>query len=151
MRINPKNEHPDLRKSAGTSQSKRSADGFISSFFSTELKLREHEGDRYRQSIEQLRSELEAAGRLVEQDPTIHNFKKFRELLSTIAKQVSGEAYRLEKIGGTPSNPRYYEIITVIDKEADRLYDLIVREQKDRMAITASVIGIKGLVVDLIT
>ena len=48
-------------------------------------------------------------------------------------------------------NPRYYEIITVIDKEADKLYELVVKEQKDRMAITASVIGIKGLVVDLIT
>lgn len=88
---------------------------------------------------------------MLEQDPTIQNFKHFRELLSRIVKQVSGEAYRLEKIGGSPSNPRYYEIITVIDKEADKLYELIVKEQKDRMAITASVIGIKGLVVDLVT
>ena len=48
-------------------------------------------------------------------------------------------------------NPRYYEIITVIDREADKLYELIVKEQKDSMAITASVIGIKGLIVDLIT
>jgi len=64
---------------------------------------------------------------------------------------VNAEAYRLDKIGGTPQNPRYHEIITVIDREADQLYNLIIKENKDTMAITARIIGIKGLVVDLIT
>jgi len=71
--------------------------------------------------------------------------------LSTLAKRVNTEAYRLDKVGGTPQNPRYYEIITVINREADILYNLIVKENKDTMAITAKVIGIKGLVVDLVT
>ncbi len=88
---------------------------------------------------------------MLENEPTLPNFKKFREVLGKLAKKVSSEAYRLEKVGGTPMNPRYYEIITVIDREADKLYQLVIKEQKDRMAITNSVIGIKGLVVDLIS
>jgi hypothetical protein len=85
------------------------------------------------------------------QEPTLANFKQFRDILSKLVKRVSNEAYRLDKFGGTPQNPRYYETITVINSEADRLYNLIVQEQRDNMAITARVIGIKGLVVDLIT
>lgn len=150
MRVSSKHDLQELRKGQSTSFTKKSADSLFS-LFSSELKVREQELNGYDQTIVGLREELDTAGKLLEQDPTIQNFKRFRELLSKIAKQVSHEAYRLEKIGGTPSNPRYYEIITIIDKEADKLYELIVKEQKDRMAITASVIGIKGLVVDLVT
>lgn len=150
MRVGTKHDLQELRKGQSPSVSKKSSDSLFS-LFSSELKAREQEQSGYDQTITGLREELDTAGKLLEQDPTIQNFKRFRELLSKIAKQVSNEAYRLEKIGGTPSNPRYYEIITVIDKEADRLYELIVKEQKNHMAITASVIGIKGLVVDLVT
>ena len=149
MKITDKNSVRDLRK-GNLSQSAKNSGG-IFSLFSSELNSRQTSIDQYAQDIVGLRTALDTAGKALEQEPTIHNFKQFRGLLSKLAKQVSTEAYRLEKVGGTPMNPRYYEIITVIDKEADKLYELIVREQKDRMAITASVIGIKGLVVDLIT
>mgnify|MGYP000894774702 CR=1 FL=1 len=150
MKITDKNGVRDLRKSGQPTPSKKDGAGLFS-LFSSELQTRQQEIDHYNQDIAELRTSLESAGKTLEQEPTIQNFKKFRELLSKLAKQVSSEAYRLEKVGGTPMNPRYYEVITVIDKEADKLYELVVKEQKDRMAITASVIGIKGLVVDLIT
>ncbi len=150
MKITDKNGVRDLRKSGQSTPSKKSGAGLFS-LFSSELQSKQQETDHYNQEISELKTSLESAGKTLEKEPTIHNFKKFRELLSKLAKQVSSEAYRLEKVGGTPMNPRYYEIITVIDKEADKLYELLVKEQKDRIAITASVIGIKGLVVDLIT
>ena len=150
MKITDKNNIRDLRKGLQTTPSKSGRAGLFS-LFSSELQSKQHEVDHYKQSIDELKTSLESAGQTLEQEPTINNFKKFRELLSKLAKQVSNEAYRLEKVGGTPMNPRYYEIITIIDKEADKLYELVVKEQKDRMAITASVIGIKGLVVDLLT
>jgi uncharacterized protein YaaR (DUF327 family) len=149
MKIGEKNIIRDLRKGHQSSSSQKSEGLF--SLFSTELKTRQLDNSQYDQDIQTLRTLLDTAGQALEQEPTIHNFKRYRDLLGKLAKQVSNEAYRLEKIGGTPMNPRYYEIITVIDKEADKLYELVVKEQKDRMAITASVIGIKGLVVDLIT
>lgn len=149
MKITDKNNLRDIRKENQPSALKNSKGLF--SLFATEISSRQIKLDQYDKDISELRTALEDTGNLLEQEPTIQNFKRFRELLSKIAKQVSTEAYKLEKIGGTPMNPRYYEIITVIDREADKLYELIVKEQKDRMAITASVIGIKGLIVDLIT
>lgn len=151
MLINTKSTIHDARKESRTASTKRPTEGLFS-FFTGELQAKQQQiTQQQQQDIEKLKADLESAGELLEKDPTIKNFKHFRELLSKIAKQVSSEAYRLEKIGGTPTNPRYYEIITVIDKEADKLYEMIVKGQKDRMAITESVIGIKGLVVDLIT
>lgn len=123
----------------------------MNSFFAGELSHHEEEVASYQDDTESLRTEIEKAGDLLTTEPTLANFKNFRDLLSTLAKKVNAEAYRLDKFGGTAQNPRYYEIITVIDREADNLYNLIVKENRDSMAITAKVIGIKGLVVDLVT
>jgi len=150
MKITDKSTVRDARKGHQSAASKNSSSGLFS-LFASEMNTREMTIKNYANDISELRSALESAGSTLEHEPTITNFKQFRNILSKLAKQVSAEAYRLEKVGGTPMNPRYYEIITVIDKEADKLYELIVKEHKDRMAITASVIGIKGLVVDLIT
>lgn len=151
MKIRDTTTLDQLRKHSTPSPATRKTGSGLLSLFSNELSSIQAENNTYDRDIGTLQSEIEAAGQLLEREPTLPNFKRFRELLSRLAKRVSGEAYRLEKIGGTPMNPRYYEIITVIDAEADKLYQMIVSEQKDRMAITASVIGIKGLVVDLIT
>lgn len=119
--------------------------------FSNELLHQEEEIAGYGKEIEELRKEIDSAGEALVKEPTIPNFKHFRDILSRLAKRISTEAYRLEKYGGTTQNPRYFEIITTINVEADKLYKLIIQEQKSNMSITANVIGIKGLVVDLIT
>ncbi|NVN90690.1 MAG: YaaR family protein [Desulfuromonadales bacterium] len=121
------------------------------SSFAVSLNNKQSDMDCYAQGITVLRSDIETAGDNLEKDPNLENFKKFRELLSQMAKLISTEAYRLEKIGGTPQNPRYFEIIRIINSEADHLYKLVLNEQRNRMAIVEKVIGIKGLVVNLIT
>ena len=119
--------------------------------FAQELYNKQSEFSSYEQETDDLRKEIEEAGDKLDKEPNLANFNKFRELLSRMTKRVSNEAFRLEKIGGTPQNPRYFEIITVINAESERLYNLLIQGQRDRLAITAKVIGIKGLVVNLIT
>lgn len=128
-----------------------SNNSLIRTLFSTEMLQQEKGADGFDKEIDMLRKDMEAAGEKLENEPTIPNFRQFRDILSSLAKRITTEAYRLEKCGGTSQNPRYFEIITTINGEADKLYNLIIQEQKNNMAITAKVIGIKGLVVDLIT
>lgn len=135
------------KKSTSTSTIKKG----LGSLFSAELSNRQADIDNYEQEVEALRHEIDTVGDKLAQEPTLPNFKRFRDLLSQLAKRISAQAYHLEKISGTPQNPRTFEIITVINAEADRLYNLIIQKQRDNLAITAKVIGIKGLVVDLIT
>ena len=148
MRIQDSSSLRELDKNTKSSSPVRK---IMNSLFADELSHHAEEAPSYQDDIETLRSEIEKAGTLLTTIPTLVNFKHFRDLLSTLAKKVNAEAYRLDKFGGTPQNPRYYEIITVINREADTLYNLIVKENRDPMAITAKVIGIKGLVVDLVT
>ncbi len=148
MRIQDTASFREIEKN---SKSKSPVKKALGSFFAAELTQQESEVSTYDQDVETMRKDIEEAGNKLTQEPTLPNFKQFRELLSKLAKRINAEAYRLEKFGGTPQNPRYFETITVINSEADKLYNLIVKENKDNMAITAKVIGIKGLVVDLIT
>jgi uncharacterized protein YaaR (DUF327 family) len=122
-----------------------------SSRFASALTEKRGDLDSYMHEVSELRQEIEEAGDRLEQEPSIEHFKIFRDLLSQLAKRVTTEAYRLEKIGGTPNNPRYFEIIRVINHEAEALCAAIIREQRNRMDITSRVIGLKGLVVDLLT
>ena len=119
--------------------------------FTTALTQKENEYYDYKREVDELKQEIDEAGDKLEREPNLENFHRFRDLLGQIAKRISAEAYRLNKIGGTPQNPRYYEIITVINVEADRLYKLLLDEQRHHMEITEKVIGIKGLIVDLTT
>lgn len=148
MRIEDSSSLRELDKKTKNSSPVKS---MLNSLFANELSSHTEEAAAYQDDIESLRSEIEKAGTLLESEPTLPNFTHFRDLLSRLAKKVNTEAYRLEKVGGTAQNPRYFEIITVINREADNLYNLIVKENRNSMAITAKVIGIKGLVVDLIT
>jgi uncharacterized protein YaaR (DUF327 family) len=122
-------------------------DSLLTTSFGKHLK----EIESYTKEIEDLKISINSAGDMLENEPNIPNFKKFRELLSQLAKRINAEAYRLEKVGGTPQHPRYFEVIHVINSEADKLYKLILSEQRNRIAIIEKVIGIKGLVVSLIT
>src|SRR5665647_1484963 len=148
MRIEDSSSIRELDKNTKSSSPMRKV---INSFFADELSHHEEDIASYVDDTEALRTEIETAGNLLTTEPTLANFKHYRDLLSKLAKRVNAEAYRLDKFGGTPQNPRYYEIITVINREADSLYNLIIKENRDTMAITAKVIGIKGLVVDLVT
>ena len=148
MRIQDSSSLRELDKNTKSSSSVKK---IMNSFFADELSHHEEGVASYQDDIDTLRTEIEKSGNLLASEPTLTNFKYFRDLLGKLAKKVNAEAYRLDKFGGTPQNPRYYEIITVINREADNLYSLIVKENRDSMAITAKVIGIKGLVVDLVT
>lgn len=148
MRIQDSSSLRELDKNTKSSSPLKN---IMNSFFAEKLTLQEEQVASHQEDMDTLRSDIEKSGDLLTTEPTLANFKHFRDLLSKLAKRVNAEAYRLEKFGGTPQNPRYYEIISVINRDADILYNLIVKENRDSMAITAKVIGIKGLVVDLVT
>ncbi|HML78300.1 YaaR family protein [Geobacter sulfurreducens] len=107
------------------------------------------EFETHEQELQILKDELDKVGNELEREPTIANFRTFRDLIGRITKNVTSHAYRLQRVGGTTLNPRCFEIITVIDREADNLYRLIMTENKDRLAITNKILELKGLVVDL--
>jgi uncharacterized protein YaaR (DUF327 family) len=119
-----------------------------SALFADRLTLVARGNADYAGELQLLKEEIDRAGELLEQEATIVNFKAFRERIGTMARRVSTEAYRIEQVGG--ASGRSHEVLTVIDKEADLLYHLVMREQKDHIRIVAQILKIRGLVVDIL-
>src|SRR6185369_13563081 len=90
------------------SASSTNSSSLARTLFSAEMQQQDKTIDGYDREIGELRKEIESAGDKLDKEPTITNFKQFRDILSKLAKRINAEAYRLEKCGGTPQNPRYY-------------------------------------------
>jgi uncharacterized protein YaaR (DUF327 family) len=123
----------------------------LRALFSGRLATEESKLVDYQLELEELKSAIDRAGDTLDQQPTVANFREFRDLLGAITKKVLEMAYRLEKVGGTPFDPHYHEIVAIIDRESDHLYQLMLRQQRDHVAITTKIMEIKGLVVDLLS
>lgn len=126
------------------------ARGSSASVFSAEIKRQEGkllEDDR--QLLEGLRNHLFEAGERLEKDPTLANFSSFCELIGKFARKATAMAYRIETItGGAGARP--LDIVSIIDKETDELYHLVMQGQRCRIQIAAKILSIKGLIVKLI-
>lgn len=148
MRINEKTESRSIAKKGKGAPAKGVA-GSSGELFAGRLSAVAKSSTEYEGELQRLKEEIDKAGEVLEKEPTIANFKAFRELLGAMARKVSTEAYRVELLSGGVTG-RAHEVISVIDKEADLLYHLVMREQKDHIRIVAQIIKIKGLVVDFL-
>ena len=147
MRIDEKSKSSAIAKRGKGAAPARGVTGVDVPLFAGRLTQVAKTSSDYQGQLQQLKEEIDKAGDALEKEPTIANFKIFRDLIAALARKISSEAYRIEFLGGGFSG-RTHEVITVIDKEADLLYHLVMREQKDHIRIVAQIVKIKGLVVD---
>jgi uncharacterized protein YaaR (DUF327 family) len=120
------------------------------SVFSSELGRREEILlDNDRQMLADLKQSLYDAGEKLEKDPTAANFSAFCELIGKFAKKATSMAYRIDTLTGNMGS-RPLDVLTIIDKEVDELYHLVMQGQRCRIQIAAKILSIKGLIVKLI-
>jgi hypothetical protein len=150
MRINDRLTSREVDAKGKQGSLLKSGESASSPFVRT-LGKRQTELLSYEQELQDLKEEIERAADDLDREPTMARFREFRDLIATLTKKVTSHVYRLEKVGGTTLNPRCYEIVTVIDREADNLYQLIMNQNKDRLAITGKIMELKGLVIDFLT
>ncbi|HJV67450.1 MAG TPA: YaaR family protein [Geomonas sp.] len=148
MRIDEKSKSRNITKK-GKGTPARSVTSPTAPLFAARLTQVARSNPDYAGELQRLKEAIDKAGETLEQEPTIANFKAFREVVGTLARKVSSEAYKMEMVSGGFTG-RTHEVMTVIDKEADLLYHLVMREQKDHIKIAAQIIKIKGLVVDFL-
>jgi uncharacterized protein YaaR (DUF327 family) len=147
MRINEKSDSPNIAKKGPGAGTAKAVTGASKPLFAGRLEQIAKSSTEYSGELQRLKDEIDEAGTLLEQEPTIANFKAFRSLIGSLAKTVTTQAYKMELLGGGLTG-RTHEVIAVIDKEADLLYHLVMREQKDHIRIVGQIMKIKGLVVD---
>lgn len=145
MRIDNKLPSRGVDKKAQKNESRKGV-AAGSSMFATSLVHMGKELSGRGVELEELKREIDMAGDSLERDPSMGNYKVFRELLAMLAKKVTSDAYKVELLGGSPGAPAYHEVIQIIDTHADALYRMIIGEQKDRITIAAKIEQIKGLI-----
>lgn len=152
MRINNKMTAAEIdRKAKNTKKADMGSGGAVASPFAARLSASVKDVQDIGMELKELKDAIDKAADDLDREPTVANFRVFRDLLSNFAKKATSEAYRIEKIMSSGITPHEHELVTIINKEADDLYRLIVSEQQDRLAITGKLIRIKGLVVDFLT
>jgi uncharacterized protein YaaR (DUF327 family) len=120
-----------------------------SSIFSRELNKQEEKVlDIDKLELEGLKEELQDVGGCFENEPTLANFRVFRELLGKFAKKATSLAYRIEKVSIGRSN-RTLEIVAIIDRKADELYHLVMQGQRDRLWIAGRIANITGMIIQI--
>ena len=149
MRIDEKSEARGSVAKKGKGAATKSVGGSSAPLFAGRLTQVAKASTDYAGELQRLKEEIDKAGELLEREPTVVNLRSFRDQIGALAKKVSSEAYRMESLGGGFTG-RVHEVMTVIDKEADLLYHLVMREQKDHIKIVAQIMKIKGLVVDFL-
>lgn len=107
--------------------------------------------DQMKQQLAELQQRLEQAGDELERNPTAGNLEVFRALLSGLVDKVVKTGFRVDNVGPGWHPADRHQIIRQIDAEAENLLQLVMNEQKDRMAIARKLINIKGLVIDLLS
>lgn len=147
----PPVDTPPLEKKSDRPVGKSQRRGGIVSLFRRNLETETREITRHDDILERLVERLDETGQRLEREPTMATFREYRELLTTVTTRFIQMAYRLEKLGGTPFDPRYHERVAVIDREADSLLRLVVSRQKKRLDIARKIMEIRGLVVDLLS
>lgn len=116
--------------------------------FAGKLAMTERDIADYHQEVEELKRQIDEAGDVLDKEPNMSNFKKFKALLTALTKKVTTEALRVEQVFGTPMNPQCYELVRIVDQKADELYQLVLSEHKDRIKITSAIMELRGLVVN---
>jgi hypothetical protein len=96
--------------------------------------------------LEDIKEELLDMGASFEKEPTLANFRIFRELIGKFARKALSLAYRIERLKGA-RHGCIHEIVSVIDRNADEIYRLVMDEQRDRLCLAGRIANINGMIV----
>lgn len=104
-----------------------------------------------KRELHQLQELMEQSGEELERNPTIGNLEVFRAVLAQLVAKVVKGGFQVDSVGPGWHPADRHQIVRRIDDEAEELLELVMHQQKDRVAIARRLVNIKGLVIDLIS
>lgn len=104
-----------------------------------------------KEELGKLQELIGEAGNKLESNPTIGNLEVFRALLSNLVGKVVNAGFQVDSVGPGWHPADRHQIVRRIDEESENLIQLVMSEQKDRVAIARNLVSIKGLVIDLVS
>ncbi|GLR63200.1 YaaR family protein [Marinospirillum insulare] len=146
-----KNFRSDRQK--GRAAKAEGAAGKESTSFNDQLMQQIATGGRatIKEELGQLQELINKAGDQLESNPTIGNLEVFRALLANLVNKVVKAGFQVDSVGPGWHPADRHQVVRRIDEESENLMQLVMSEQKDRVAIARNLVSIKGLVIDLVS
>ncbi|MCR4442129.1 MAG: YaaR family protein [Peptococcaceae bacterium] len=101
--------------------------------------------------IEQLLKKLDETGRRLANSFSVYELKNYKDTLKDFLRQTQGQLYQLkeETARTRQGKTKVLQIIKKVESELEELSSLVLRQQKNQVALLSKLDQIRGLLVDL--
>ena len=107
--------------------------------------------DIVHQQLGNLLSDIEKQGRVLGETLNIRDLKKYKDLIQKFLDYAVNKMYQMREQHGWDRRGRHkvYSMVETVNKEMESLTQMLLSEQKDKIAVLAKVDEIRGLLVDI--
>ncbi len=109
------------------------------------------QGEMVHQKLESLFNDIEKQGKKLAETLNLKDLKKYRDLIQKFLDYAVNKMYHLREQSGWDRRGRHkiYTMVETVNKELEELTNLLLSEQKDKIAILAKIDEIRGLLIDI--
>lgn len=107
--------------------------------------------DMIHQELEKLFMDIERQGKALSKSLNLKDLKKYKDLIQKFLDYAVNKMYHLKEQPGWDRKGRYkiYTVIETVNKELEKLTEMLLSEQQDKISILAKVDDIRGMLVDI--
>ena len=144
MRINPLETAPPRAARAPGEVRGIGAEAFMQ-------EVQQAQRAKFDQSVEQLIRNIEVAGERLAATMSLDDLVNYKLLIGDFIRTINQHCTQVSTSlsWGYMGQQRHFTIVREIDQQLAELRDLLLAEEKDHLAIVATVDNIRGLVLDL--
>lgn len=122
-------------------QIKRKTENFSSQFQFADNRER-------KQSLEKLLSKIKKKGKQIIQTNSIKAVQEYKSMIREYLSLILQSGYKIKKIQSSWGGMNTMTIIKILDKELEELSQLVLKEQRDILAIINKIDCISGILLD---
>lgn len=107
--------------------------------------------DMVQQELEKLYDDIEKQGKALGNSLNIKDLKKYKDLIQKFLDYAVNKMYHLKEQPGWDRKGRYkvYTVIETVNKELEKLTEMLLADQQDKISILAKMDDIRGILVDV--
>ncbi len=109
------------------------------------------QSDLVHQKLESLFNEIDKQGKKLAETLNLKDLKKYKDLIQKFLDYAVNKMYHLKEQSGWDRRGRHkiYTMVVTVNKELEKLTNMLLSDQQDKIAILAKIDEIRGLLIDI--
>lgn len=107
--------------------------------------------DMVQKELEKLFNDIEHQGKALGNSLNLKDLMKYKDLIQKFLDYAVNKMYHLKEQPGWDRKGRYkiYTVIETVNKEMEKLTEMLISDQQDKISVLAKVKDIRGMLVDI--